>query len=106
MSSNDTTAVHRRPTEELPAIELLTYRLNQLEKNGTKAVEQNERILAVLHDLKISIALGGKRFDDIEKTAGNHETRITNVESDKRGVAGIIAGIGAGIGAVGAWIFK
>lgn len=102
----DTTPVHKRATEELPAIELLTYRLNQLEKNGVKAVDQNEKILALLQEVKIGMALGSKRFDDIEKTAGNHETRITNVESDKRGVAGIIAGIGAGLGAIGAWIFK
>lgn len=102
----DTTPTHKRDTEELPAIELLTYRLNQLEKNSVKAVDQNDKILALLQDVKIGMALGNKRFDDIEKTAGNHETRILSVESDKRGVAGIIAGLGAGLGAIGAWIFK
>lgn len=101
----DTTPVraHGTPAEGSTPFDLLTYRLKQVEKNSERAVDQNGEILIILSDMKTQMALGNQRFDAIEKTAENHELRITATEADKRGVAGILAGIGGFIAAVGAY---
>lgn len=49
------------------------------------------------------LALGNQRFDAIEAAQEDTTDRLVAIEADKRGVAGIVAGVVAGLAALGSY---
>ncbi len=62
---------------------LTTAKLADIEKKTDSGIQQNAQILAVLNEVKLQMALGNKRHDDVEK-------RLDLIESDKRSMAAMI----------------
>lgn len=97
---------HKRPSQ--PEIKMAV-----LEERLKEARSTDREILATLKDIQrelerqgTMLALGNQRFDAIESSQEDTTARLTMIESDKRGVAGIIAGTISGIGtiAVAFWV--
>lgn len=94
MSHDETPPLpHRRPTEELPALELFRYQLHRLNKQMDEASEQNREILAGIADLRGDMKVGSEKF-------AQHDAMIRELNAHKtKAVWGLITGL---LGLVGA----
>lgn len=83
-----------RPSGEFSDDSITGYRIGQLEAKQDIANAQNEKILGILVEMKVQMALGNTRMDAGEK-------RLDNIEADKRAVTGLYTSIVALAGTVG-----
>lgn len=97
-----------RKSGEIAEIAVLKEQAEQSRQHNFKMERAIEEVKASLNAISIQMALGNQRFDDNEEKArdlakliDDHEVRITGNENDKRGLAGIAAGL-VGIGGA-AW---
>jgi hypothetical protein len=81
-----------------------------LKERAREARIRDKAILEAMKDIKeeqdkqgIMLALGNQRFDAIEATQEDTTDRLVAIEADKRGVAGIVAGVVAGLAALGSY---
>lgn len=82
----DGTPVHRRPTEELPALALLSHRIHEVEKRMDQSAERDQEIIAGQQEIITRLAVGTERFTNTDK-------RLTSLEGDRRWI--VMATIGA-----------
>lgn len=102
----DTTPVHKHPTEELPALELINYRLKESEKNHKDHRAEMANFMGEIREglegIRLKMATGESRM-------GNHSDAIDSIQAElkesKRDTKGLIAGLGGIAAAIGSFLY-
>lgn len=106
----------RRPTEELPALDLMKYQIRQGQKNHealTKEVRDGFREIRDLVTKHMSdLRVGEVRMDQIDEHLENTDknvlaigAEVAAINADKRSTGAIVASILASLGTIGTIIW-
>ena len=98
----DTTPLQAHRHEDV-TIALLGHRMKAVEAMCARSVEQGDALLTQLADIKTSLALGNQRMNEVDKHLEATDSRVTTIEGDKRGTAGMWTSIAAALAAIGSY---